>query len=95
MNIDVEIYLNQFISFFEKNPNSLIELIGDIDKNEFFSKVKEQCYININNGDDVSLTRTQIIDIIVGLLKIEKKEIIENKTENIFQETSMGKIYLN
>jgi hypothetical protein len=95
MNIDVEIYLNQFISFFEKNPNSLIELIGDIDKNEFFSKVKEQCYININKGDDVSLTRTQIIDIIVGLLKIEKKEIIENKTENIFQETSMGKIYLN
>jgi hypothetical protein len=95
MNIDVEIYLNQFISFFEKNPNSLIELIGSINKDDFFNKVKEQCYSNIEKGDDVSLTRSQIIDIVSNLLSNEKKENISLKTENIFQESNMGKICLN
>jgi hypothetical protein len=95
MNVDVEIYLNQFISFFEKNPDSLIELIGHIDKNDFFNKVKEQCYYNIEKGDDVTLTKMQIIDIVGNLLKLEKKENIIVKTEKVFQETNMGKIYLN
>ena len=27
-NVDAEIYLNQLIGFFEKNPNDLIDLIG-------------------------------------------------------------------
>ena len=37
-NVDVEIYLNQFISFFDKNPNDLIDLIGDINKGVFYKK---------------------------------------------------------
>ena len=34
--IDVEIYISQFIDFFEKNPNDLLVLIGEVKKNEFY-----------------------------------------------------------
>jgi hypothetical protein len=94
MNIDVEIYLNQFVSFFEKNPDSLIELIGNLNKDDFFNKVREQCCLNIDKGEDVSLTKVQIIDIVVGLVRDEEKKIIVN-TNNIFQSTSFGEICLN
>ena len=46
-NVDVDIYVNQFISFFDKNPEELKILIGDVDKNEFYLKVTEQCYVNV------------------------------------------------
>lgn len=95
MNVDVEIYLNQFISFFEKNPNSLTELIGDINKDDFFNKVKEQCYINIEKGDDVSLTRSQIIEIVGGLLKVQKNDTLVEKTNKSFQDTKFGQFCLN
>lgn len=95
MNVDVEIYLNQFISFFEKNPNSLTELIGDINKDDFFNKVKEQCYINIEKGDDVSLTRSQIIEIVGGLLKSQKNDTLVEKTNKLFQNTKFGQFCLN
>lgn len=91
MNIDIEIYLNQFISFFEKNPDSLFELIGNIDKNDFFSKVKEKCLININKGDDVSLTRSQIIEIVVEL----NNSRINEYTPKYFQNTRVGIFCLN
>ena len=48
-NVDVEIYLNQLISFFEKNPNDLMDLIGDTHKETFYQKVKEQCEKNVEN----------------------------------------------
>jgi hypothetical protein len=95
MNVDVEIYLNQFIFFFEKNPNSLTELIGDINKDDFFNKVKEQCYINIEKGDDVSLTRSQIIEIVGGLLKSQKNDTLVEKTNKLFQDTKFGQFCLN
>jgi hypothetical protein len=94
MNVDVEVYLNQFKSFFENNPNSLIELIGDMDKNDFFDKVRAQCRLNFEKGEDVSLTKTQIIDIVSELVKTEKKKIMV-KTKNIFQSTNFGEICLN
>jgi hypothetical protein len=94
MNVDVEVYLNQFKSFFENNPNSLIELIGDMDKNDFFDKVRVQCRLNFEKGEDVSLTKTQIIDIVSELVKTEKKKIMV-KTKNIFQSTNFGEICLN
>ena len=70
--IDVEIYINQFIDFFEKNPNDLLVLIGEVKKNEFYSKVKEQCVKNYKNNDDVTLTKQQIIDIVVEIKKDSK-----------------------
>ena len=34
--IEVDIYMNQLVSFFEKNPNDLISLIGELQKDDFF-----------------------------------------------------------
>jgi len=65
-NVDVEIYINQFITFFNNNPNDLIELIGDVLKDDFYDRVKQQSLDNLNNGEDVTLTQKQIISIVVS-----------------------------
>ena len=96
MNIlDVEIYIKQFIDFFEKNPNDLIELIGDALKDEFYKKAKQQCIINYEKGDDVTLTRQQLIDIVVDLKKGVKKVETEIVLNGFFEDTKFGKISLN
>ena len=68
-NVDVEIYINQFITFFNNNPNDLIELIGDVLKDDFYDRVKQQSLDNVSNGEDVTLTQKQIISIVVALKK--------------------------
>ncbi len=40
-NVEVELYLNQFIKFFDNNPNDLMNLIGDLGKEEFYDKVRK------------------------------------------------------
>jgi len=94
-NVDVEIYLSQFISFFEKNPDELTLLIGEVNQDDFFNKVKEQSYINLDSGEDVSLTKKQILEILVELRKheITKPKIDEIKA--IFLKTDFGEICLN
>jgi hypothetical protein len=91
-NVDVDIYVSQLISFFNNNPNDLIDLIGDSLKESFYEKIKEQCFKNIKDGDEVSLTQKQIIDIVV---KLKKGEVIESKVHSIVQETKFGNIFLN
>ena len=66
-NVDVEIYLNQLIGFFDKNPNDLIDLIGDLLKETFYEKVREQCIKNSEQGGEVSLTQKQIINIVIDI----------------------------
>jgi hypothetical protein len=94
-NVDVDIYLNQFISFFDKNPEELKMLIGDVDKDEFYLKITEQCYTNVEKGEDPSLTRPQILEIIVELRKSEITIIEETKIYEIYQKTKFGNICLN
>ena len=72
-NLDVEIYMTQFVTFFENNPNDLLELIGDSNKDSFYELVKEQCEKNLSSGDEVSLTQHQIIEIVVKLKKVDLK----------------------
>lgn len=99
-NVDIEIYISQLVNFFEKNPNDLMELIGDLQKEEFYEKLRERCQKNYDDGEDITLTRQQIIDVIVELkigdLKSvkEKKEIIIN-AEKLFEKTTIGYICLN
>ena len=88
--IDVEIYISQFIDFFEKNPNDLLVLIGEVKKNEFYSKVKEQCVQNYKNNDDVTLTRQQIIDIVVEIKKDSKTSVNVKTFDGLFQKTKFG-----
>lgn len=98
MNVDIEIYLKQFISFFENNEEELILLIGDLKKKEiFYSMVKQQSQKNYKNGEDVILTQQQIKDILYNLRKDEvKKSNSNNLIEKMFiQETKFGKFFLN
>ncbi len=93
-NVDVEIYINQFISFFENNPNDLITLIGDLDKNIFYDKVKIQCYKNLDAGEEISVTRQQLIDIVIDI-KGGGKPIKAIELDKIFKKTNYGYFCLN
>ena len=94
-NVDIDIYVNQLITFFDKNPNDLIDLIGNLLKESFYEKVREQCVKNSEVGDEVSLTQKQIIDIVVELKKVKSIEYDKSKLYSIVQETKFGSIFLN
>mgnify|MGYP006270777333 CR=1 FL=1 len=94
-NIDVEIYINQFITFFNNNPNDLLQLIGDVLKEDFYEKVKEQSLENYNNGEDVSLTQKQIISIVVQLKQSQNQEVDIDAINSVFLKTPFGEISLN
>ncbi len=87
--IDVEIYIKNFINFFENNPNDLSDLIGEDFKEVFFNEVRKQCEINYETGDDVTLTQQQIIDIVVKIKGGKKK------TKEIFEKNKFGEFCLN
>ena len=93
--VEVEIWVNQFIGFFDKNPEQLIQLIGGADKDIFFEKVSQRCTKNLEEGDEVSLTQKQLIEIIVSLTKESKININITDIDKFFQKTSLGKICLN
>lgn len=67
-NLDIEIYMTNFKGFFDKNPDQLRQLIGDIDPKKFFNGVKK--IVEFNSEDDekpLEPTRKQLIDLIVKL----------------------------
>jgi hypothetical protein len=94
-NVDIEIYLNQVITFFEKNPNDLMDLIGELQKDEFYLKLRQQCEKNVEDDKDITLTKEQMINIVVDLKIpdiVDKQEVVVN---NIVQKTKFGEIFLN
>jgi hypothetical protein len=92
MNIDVEIYMSNIIKFFKENPQELLNLVPESKKNEFFDKVRESAINNSDKGDEVSLTRQQLIDICVEI-NDKPKEIA--KKSNIIIPTIFGDYCLN
>lgn len=92
MNIDVEIYIKNFINFFEKNPNELMELIGEDLKEVFYEKVKEVCYKNLEAGNELIPTRSQLIDVVVSMKKKPKGVLT---LDGVFVETKYGLFSLN
>jgi hypothetical protein len=94
-NVDVEIYINQFKTFFNNNPNDLIQLIGDVLKDDFYDRVKQQSLDNIENGEDVSLTQKQIISIVVELKKSQNDEVDMDKIKSIIYHTQFAHFSLN
>jgi hypothetical protein len=87
--------LNQVITFFEKNPNDLMDLIGELQKDEFYLKLRQQCEKNVEDGKDITLTKEQMINIVVDLKIpdiVDKQEVVVN---NIVQKTKFGEIFLN
>jgi hypothetical protein len=91
MNVDVQIYLSNFKSFFNNNPNDLINLIGDGDKNKFFELVQASVIENHEKGDDLELTKKQLIDIMLILTK----DKVEEKVEKFILKGPYGDIILN
>ena len=94
-NVDVEIYINQFKTFFNNNPNDLIQLIGDVLKDDFYDRVKQQSLDNVENGEDVSLTQKQIISIVVELKKSQNDEVDMDKIKSIIYHTQFAHFSLN
>ena len=87
-------YINQFISFFENNPNDLILLIGEMDKSIFFEKVKKQCYKNLESGEDISVTRQQLIDVVLDIKTGgQPTKLID--IDKVFKKTNYGYFCLN
>lgn len=96
-NVDCEVYLRQLITFFENNPNDLMELIGSLQKEEFFDKLREQCEKNSQESDDHIITRQQMVDIVIQLKMpelVENEESIE-RIQTFVQKTKWGDIILN
>jgi len=93
-NVDVDIYMNNFIRFFEKNPDDLKSLIGDTDKKIFYEKVKLQIEENLKTGEGIELTQKQIIQICVEINETKNKSL-DVKVSEIFITTKYGKIFLN
>jgi hypothetical protein len=91
MNVDVQIYLSNFKSFFNNNPNDLINLIGDGDKDKFFELVQESVIENYEKGEDLELTKKQLIDIMLILTK----DRVEEKVEKFILKGPYGDIILN
>jgi hypothetical protein len=91
-SVDVDIYVSQVVRFFETNPNELKTLIGNLNKNDFFDKIKEIAYENFKKGEDVTLTKSQIIQIVLDIFN-EKQE--ETLVEPGFMRTKYGDICMN
>jgi hypothetical protein len=92
-NVDIDIYMSQFINFFENNPNDLNELIGDSLKETFYEKVRMRCIENYEKGKEISLTRDQMLEIVIQIKNSNFSDI--QKLSKIFESTKYGNICLN
>ena len=96
-NIDCEIYIKQMITFFDNNPNYLMDLIGEVQKLEFYDKLRERCEKNVDEGLDHVLTRQQMIEIVLELKAPELVKTLnpQSVVEGFVQKTKWGEIILN
>lgn len=68
MSVDAEIYIKQVFHFFDTNPEQLKMLIGDLNKEKFYNKIKNKVYEHVDKGsDELELTRQEMIDLIKEL----------------------------
>jgi hypothetical protein len=104
MNVDVEIYMNNIIKFFKENPNDLLNLVPKTKEEEFYSKLREVSNQNYEKGEEVNLTKNQIVIIcaeIHGKTKKVKEETPKPKTidemlnDSRYQELTIEKLIIN
>jgi hypothetical protein len=93
-NVDCEIYISGLINFFDKNPNDLKNLIGELDKEKFYMQLRIAVYKNFDNGEDVVLTQQQILDILVKFHGESKRENLVEVLVPIHK-TKWGDLNLN
>lgn len=92
--VEIEIYMSNFIGFFEKNADQLSILIGDILPKIFFDEVRKITEENLNQNKEMELTKKQLIDLLVNLNSKKNKKDIKTTT-SIFFDHHMGNINLN
>jgi hypothetical protein len=91
MIVDVSIYMNNIVKFFKENPEELLSLVPKDKENHFYERIEEIATLNAKNGDEVALTKKQLIDVCLELNNFSK-----SKTNgSIFQKTKFGEICLN
>ena len=67
-NLDIEIYMTNFKGFFDKNPDQLKQLIGEINPEKFYNGIRN--IVEKNSEEDekpLEPTRKQIIELLVDL----------------------------
>jgi hypothetical protein len=94
-NVECEIYISNMVNFFEKNPNDLIDMIGNEDKQRFYDKIREYVYNNFENGEEVTLTQKQLIEIVLDLNNKNKKKTVSYEVLVPYIKTKYGEIILN
>ncbi len=55
--------MNNIIKFFKENRKDLLNLITEDKEEQFYSKIREIAIKNFENGEEVSLTQKQMIQI--------------------------------
>lgn len=95
MSVDVEIYVSQFKTFFQENPEDLTNLIGKADPDQFFLRVYHQALQNLEEGNDIELTQKQLINIIVDLNDKDIKVQDELEFKVPIMKTQFGDFILN
>ena len=61
-NVDIEIYMNNFVGFFKRNPDQLKILIGEINPEDFYSEIKNIAEKNLLDEKEIIPTRKQMVD---------------------------------
>jgi len=93
-NIDIDIYVSQLKNFFTNNPNDLMDLIGDVDSDKFFNMIKDVCIEKNKKNEDITLTKSDIIGIVLKLKNITQ-DVSVDLVDRVFENTRYGKIGLN
>ena len=94
MSLEIEIYMSQFKGFFSKNPDQLKILIGDVEPESFYVKIRETVEKNVTEEKSVDPTRKQILEILVEInsgVPVDEKKLMKLP----FMEHRMGLICLN
>jgi hypothetical protein len=93
-NVDIDIYMNNFVGFFKKNPDQLKILIGEINPESFYSEIKSIAEKNLLDEKEIVPTRKQMVDLLVGMNTNKNKKQITDVVIP-FMEHRMGKIIMN
>jgi len=67
-NLEIEIYMSNFRAFFDKNPKQLVQLIGNLDPELFYDKIRKLVEGNSKSeAKQIEPTRQQMINLILEL----------------------------
>lgn len=85
MNIEVEIYVSNLKTFFNTNREELYTLIPRGYEDMFFDKIREYSIVNYEKGEDIYLTKDQMLSICIDInMQHKSKSDDPNFAEDTF-----------